>query len=286
VGSGLDVTDMEAFLYAYELSTGNLLGEVLLSSDPTALRNKASRPAMADLNLDGQTDLVYVNDMLGNLYRIDVDGSPNPANWNITTMYEGSQEITADPVIAFGENGAIYVYFGTGSYMEVPDMTSLGQNSFICIFDHHNGSTATMGDLADQTDTIGDISGNSGWYVDLWNDEGERVTKQAVIIAETVIFTSFAPSDDVCVAGGVSWLYQMRYDDGGIPDVDFMEDEEDRSVSIGEGIASYPVVDLTEGNVVVQSSDASIEVEPIAAIIQHLRVRSWQENFDHVVQPQ
>ena len=286
VGSGLDVTDMEAFLYAFELSTGDLLGEVPLSSDPTALRNKASRPALADLNLDGQTDLIYVNDMLGNLYRIDVDGSPSPANWDITTMYEGSQEITADPVIAFGENGAIYVYFGTGSYMEVPDMTSLGQNSFICIFDHHNGSTATMGDLADQTDTIGDISGNSGWYVDLWNDEGERVTKQAVIIAETVIFTSFAPSDDVCVAGGVSWLYQMRYDDGGIPDVDFMEDEEDRSVSIGEGIASYPVVDLTEGNVVVQSSDATINVERIAAIIQRLRIRSWQENFDHVVQPQ
>jgi hypothetical protein len=78
----------------------------------------------------------------------------------------------------------------------------------------------------------------------------------------------------------------MRYDDGGIPDVDYMEDEQDRSTDVGEGIASYPVVDLTEGNVVVQSSDASIEVEPIAAIIQHLRVRSWQENFDHVVQPQ
>ena len=189
-------------------------------------------------------------------------------------------------MVAFGENGAVYVYFGTGTYIEVPDMTSDGQNSFICIFDHHDGSTSTMGDLADQTDSIGDISGNSGWYVDLWNDDAERVTKQAVIIAETVIFTSFAPSDDPCVAGGVSWLYQMRYDDGGIPDVDFMENEEDRSVNIGQGIASYPVVDLTEGNVVVQSSDASINVERIAAIIQQLRIRSWQENFDHVVQPQ
>ena len=100
-----------------------------------------------------------------------------------------------------------------------------------------------------------------------------------------MIFTAFAPSDDPCVAGGMSWLYQMRYEDGGIPDVDFMEDEEDRSVSIGEGIASHPVIDLSEGNAVVQSSDASIHVERIAAIITPLRVRSWQENFDHVIQP-
>jgi hypothetical protein len=80
-------------------------------------------------------------------------------------------------------------------------------------------------------------------------------------------------------------LYQLKYEDGGIPDVDFMEDEEDRSISIGEGIASHPVIDLNAGNAIVQSSDASINVERIAAIIEPLRVRSWQESFDHVQQP-
>jgi hypothetical protein len=113
----------------------------------------------------------------------------------------------------------------------------------------------------------------------------ERVTQKCVVVAETVIFTSFAPSDDECVAGGLSWLYQMSYDNGGVPDVDFMEDEEDRSTSLGDGIASYPVVDLTEGNAIVQSSDASINVERIAGVIQPLRVRSWQENYDHVETP-
>jgi len=56
----------------------------------------------------------------------------------------------------------------------------------------------------------------------------------------------------------------------------------DGSVSLGEGVASYPVVDLTEGKVVVQSSDASISVEPIANIYLRLTVRSWQESFDNV----
>ena len=285
VGSGFDTVDMEAHLYAYDVSTGDYLGSILLSSDLKATRNKTTRPASVDTDLDGQTDLVYVADMLGNLYRIALNSDPRPSGWTVSTLYAGTQEIQADPVAAYGPNGAVYVYFGTGTYIQDPDMTSLGQNSFICVFDLHNGSTSTMGNLADQTDSVGDVGGTQGWYVNLWNDDAERVTKQCVVIAETVVFTSFAPSDDPCVAGGISWLYQMSYDSGGIPDVDYMTSEADRSVSLGDGIASYPVVDLTAGKVVVQSSNADINIEPIAAIIQPLRVRSWQENYDHVEQP-
>lgn len=285
VGSGLDVDDMEAYLYAFDLESGAHLGSVKLSSNNRAVRNRASRPSIVDIDLDGQTDLVYVADMLGSIYRIALNGNTNPSGWSVSEFYEGSQEITANPVAAFGPNGAIYVYFGTGAYLQDPDMESSGQNSFICVFDKHDGSTADMGNLVNQTSTVGEMSGSSGWYVNLWNDDMERVTQKCVVVAETVIFTSFAPSDDPCVAGGMSWLYQMRYDDGGVPDVDFMDDEEDRSTSIGEGIASYPVVDLTEGNAIVQSSDATINVERIAGIIQPLRVRSWQENYDHVEKP-
>ena len=240
---------------------------------------------MVDFDLDGQSDVAYVSDMLGSVYRIAFQGNSNPGGWDVTELYEGSQEITADPVAAFGPNGSIYVYFGTGAYIEEPDMTSVGQNSFICVFDRHDGSTASMGTMANQSSRVGDIEGRTGWYVNLWNDEAERVTQKCVVVAETVIFTSFAPSDDACVAGGLSWLYQMKYEDGGIPDVDGMDDEGDRAISIGEGIASYPVVDLAEGTAVVQSSDASITVERIAGIIQPLRVRSWQENYDHVEAP-
>ncbi len=285
VGSGLDTDNMEAFLYAYDITTGDRLGSLPLSADPIALRNKASRPAVVDINLDGETDLIYVADMLGDVYRISVDGSAKPDGWSVTKLYDGDREIQADPVVAYGPLGAVYVYFGTGVYIQEPDMESINPNAFLCVYDNHDGSTANMGNMVNQTSSIGDAGGYSGWYVNLWNDDAERVTKRAVIVAETVIFTSFAPLDDPCVAGGISWLYQMSYDDGGIPDVDFMSTEEDRAADLGEGIASYPVVDLSEGNAVVQSSDASIDVMPIAAIIQPLRVRSWQENYDHVVQP-
>ena len=285
VGSGLDVNKKKSFIFAFDLSSGELLGKVRLSVDSNALRNKASKPATVDINMDGEADLVYMADLLGSMYRIDVSGGYNPDNWDVDKLYTGDQEIQADPVVAHGPNGAVYVYFGTGAFLEDPDLTEVSQNSFLCVFDQHSGSMATKNQMANQTNDIDEISGHMGWYVDLWNLESERVTQKAAVVAETVIFTSFAPNADACVAGGSSYLYQMSYDDGGIPDVDYMDDEEDRSQDLGDGVASHPVVDLSEGTVVVQSSDASISVIPIAGIIERLRVRSWQENYDHVEEP-
>ena len=167
-------------------------------------RNKTSKPAMVDVNVDGQADLVYVADLMGTMYRIDVSGNYNPDNWEIDRLYVGDQEIQADPVAAHGPNGEVFVYFGTGAYLEDEDMTSHPQNSFLCVFDRHNGSSATKNQMADQTDDIEEVGGHMGWYVNLWNEESERVTQKAAVVAETVIFTSYAPNEDECVAGGTS----------------------------------------------------------------------------------
>ena len=280
VGSGLDVTLGEAYMYSFDLASGTLLGERQLSTD-SKLRNKTTRPVLVDLNLDGQVDLVYAADYLGSLWRMETNNDPNPANWSTTELYAGADFITADPVAAYGPNGDVYLYFGSGAYMEETDMLTIEPQSFFCIFDNHAGLTYDKRDLQDQTSAINDVTADNGWYVELWSEVGERVTEQAVVVAETVIFTSFAPTLDACVAGGNSYLYQLKYDDGGL--AEGQDTPADRVESLGEGIASYPVVDLTEGTVVVQSSDASINIAPIASIYQRLTVRSWQESFDHVM---
>ncbi len=280
IGSGLDEVDANAFLYVYNAENGTLLGSLSVSSGGT--RNKTTKPAVVDLNLDGQIDLMYVGDLLGSLWRIDVQSSPNPADWDVTELFYSSREITANPVAAYGPNGNVYVFFGTGSYLTEDDMMTLNDNAFACVYDLHDGNRSTWSDLTNQTSTINPINADSGWYVDLEQKLGERVTEQAVVVAETVIFTSFAPTLDACVAGGESWLYQMAYDTGGLANGEDQSVPEDRVTSLGEGIASYPVVDLAQGTVVVQSSDASISVESIAGIFERIRIRSWQENFMHV----
>ncbi|MFT5783756.1 MAG: type IV pilus assembly protein PilY1 [Candidatus Krumholzibacteriia bacterium] len=284
VGGGLDEDTGEAWVYAYQLDDGSALGWVRLSADDSA-RNMSTKPAIVDLDLDGEVDLIYIGDMLGSVYRIDVNGSPYPGNWSSSKLYSGSQEITADPVAAFGPNGSVYVYFGTGVYLTDDDVLATNQESFVCVFDAHSGLTHSKSDLANQSSTIQDVTNEDGWYVDLWNNDGERVTEIATVVAETVIFTSYSPTGEACTAGGTSWLYQLRYDTGGLSDNNESGNNDDRSVLIGEGVASYPVVDLAAGEVVVQLSNAEINVSPIGSAFVRMKVRSWQENFDHIAAP-
>jgi type IV pilus assembly protein PilY1 len=280
IGGGLDEVDGLAWLYAYNAEDGTFLGELEISDSRD--RNKLTRPAVVDLNLDGEVDLLYVGDLEGSLWRIAVNGSPNPGSWDVSELFSSDSEITASPVAAYGPNGSVYVYFGTGSYLTDDDMMTLDENAFVCVYDLHNGNTNDFRDLTDQTDNIDAIDTDTGWYVTLDQSAGERITEQAVVVAETVIFTSFAPTMDACVAGGESWLYQMAYDTGGLAYGGDQEAPEDRITSLGEGIASYPVVDLAQGTVVVQSSDASISVENIAGSFERMQIRSWQEDFQHV----
>jgi len=280
VGSGLDKTNMESWVHGYRIQDGTLLGSKQLSVTTKFTRNKTTRPVAVDVDLDGSVDLVYAADLLGSVYRMATRGSSDPDNWTMTKLYSGTVEITANPAVSYGPNGHVYVYFGTGAYLDDDDMMTTTAQKFICVIDKHDGATATLAGMRDQTSSVATMGTATGWYVNLNRLDGERVTQPAVVVAETVIFTSFAPDMDACVAGGTSFLYQMRYQDGGTT-----EDQEslgDRITELGTGIASYPVVDLSTGTVVVQSSDASISVVPIAAQFQRMNVRSWQENFDHV----
>lgn len=280
VGSGLDHTNMESWVHGYRVDDGQLLGSQRLSVNPHAVRNKTTRPVSLDVDLDDSADYVYAADLFGSVFRFDTRQSPDPDDWSMSTLYRGNVEITANPSVAYGPNDNVYVYFGTGAYLEDSDLLTVEQQDFICVIDHRDGSTADIGDLRNQTDSVADLGNAAGWYIELEQMAGERVTQPAVVVAETVIFTSFAPDLDACVAGGKSFLYQMRYDSG--DKTDEQDDLNDRVTDLGNGIASYPVVDLSSGNVVVQSSDARISVEPIAAQFQRMNVRSWQESFDHV----
>lgn len=280
IGSGFHDDGGEARLYSYRIYDGMALGWFQWS--PGVSRNKMTKPALVDRDLDGDIDLMYVAEMSGDIMRIDTHDEPYLASWTSTTLLETDHEITANPVVAYGENGENLVYVGTGAYLEDEDILTTDPQKFVCVIDRHDETTYHLGNLANQTSTIEeDVSGYAGWYIDLWNKkDGERVTQVAAVVAGTVIFTSFAPSEDPCVAGGTSWLYQLDYRNGGLAENEESEDPEDRSTSLGEGIASYPVVDLASGKVVVQSSDASISVEDIAAAYQRLTVRSWAENWE------
>lgn len=283
VGSGFDTVDGHAMVYCYDLASGCMVGERWLSSDLGG-RNKATRPAVIDVDFDGSSDVAYVGDMLGSIWRIDFQGSASPNSWSITEHFEGYAPITATPTVSFDDDGNNIVYVGTGSYLDEDDMSSTDNNYFYAVIDRHDGSTTSLGSLVDQTDDIHDIGSHDGWYIELQEDPGERITETALVAAGTAIFTSFAPSQDVCIAGGESWLYRLGYDDGGDPEGTPEEPNPPRIEALGEGIASHPVIDLATGNVVIQGSDATLHIESIGAAYNQLEVRVWRETFDYFTQ--
>ena len=285
IGSGLDDANGDAFLYAYDVITGTYLGGLHLSHSNNA-RNKATRPAVVDMEYDGETDVFYVGDLLGSIWRIDPAHSTNPGFWNVTEFYAGTQPITAEPTVAYGPDGSLFVYFGTGAYVDEDDMDDLSQQSFYCVNDWYDGVTYGRSDLADQTNSLNDIGNDEGWYIDLWHEAGERITEAPLVVARTVAFTSYAPTQAACVSGGRSYLYQMHYQTGGLPEDEDGEpgDLIDRATSLGDGLASRPVIDLTNGTLVIQSSDASIDIEEVGIDFFRLVVRSWQESYDFMAE--
>ena len=282
VGSGLDDVDGNAYVYEIEVATGDIIGtlELSLNAGP---RNKATAVSVVDLNFDGNADVAYVGDLAGTVYRVALNNTTTTGSWSVTELYSGSQEITAQPMAAFGEHGDIYVYFGTGAYLEEDDILTDYQESFYCVFDRHDGNENPA--LVDQTATINDVGFADGWFKNLMEDPGERVVEPAAIVAGTVFFTTFSPNDEPCRSGGQSWLYQISYDDGS----GITADESNGSGSgapgfrfRGGGIASRPVIDITNETVIIQNSNQTITVEEIGAVFMHMKVRSWQEQFDEL----
>jgi Tfp pilus tip-associated adhesin PilY1 len=94
------------------------------------------------------------------------------------------------------------------------------------------------------------LSTDNGWYIQLVDDSGsavgEKVLSEGVVFYKVFYITTFTPNDDACVPGGNGKLYALSYLTGQ-PVLDFDHDgNNDRSVIIGGGIPSKPVMLITK----------------------------------------
>lgn len=267
-----------AYSGVIDVNTGYIHWNLMLSSAGSGM-NAATAPISYDEDHDGFADIVYQADLMGNIWRYDVSDN---GIWYFHKMFAGNQPIMARPALAVGEDGAVRVYFGTGKYLESADVSSTEQQYFYCVKDDGSFTTRTVSDLINQSSTVSEIlDEDDGWYFALENGTGERVTEPAVAIAGVVYFTSFAPSAEPCDAGGQSWLYAVNYVDGDSIDRD--EDgettDESRSESLGEGVASRPVVNLAGEELIVQTSDARLNIQDLAIPPERIQVRAWREQY-------
>jgi type IV pilus assembly protein PilY1 len=189
----------------------------------------------------------YGGDLLGNLWRFDIDAqvAPNNAALRLATLSTSvsgpGQPITVKPELAEVTEGNTthqVVYVATGQLLGVSDLTNTATQSVYAIKDPLTntqlGNVRSSSAMVVQTLTVPTglnglptddprtISSNPvnwatniGWRVDL-PSPGERVNIDVRLVYETLVVASNIPRFDVCSAasGGSSFLYQFNINSG------------------------------------------------------------------------
>lgn len=255
-GNGYSSASGKAVLYLVRLDDPSIV--IALDAGTTGLDidgdsvpdpNGLSAPLPVDNNNDRIADAIYVGDLYGNLWKIDVSNK-DPGKWDFSFRAKGGsklplplfvavdpmgnrQPISAQPEVGLNDAGGRMVYFGTGKYFENSD-NAVGStpqiHSFYAI--RAKGSEVSRKELVEQTidvEGIATLSGfdvrltsdnpvsyidKKGWFMDLKlkaavSGVGERIVNQPILRGDRLIFTTLIPSSDPCALGGTSWLMEV-----------------------------------------------------------------------------
>ncbi|MBW2072778.1 MAG: hypothetical protein JRI89_16210, partial [Deltaproteobacteria bacterium] len=102
-----------------------------------------------DLDLDYKTDVIYYGTVaesgsswVGKLRRIVLADDTDPGNWTgNSTLIDVDQPVSAAPAIARDGEGHVWVYFGTGRFMNRDDVDDTSQQSYYAIKEPWNNDT-------------------------------------------------------------------------------------------------------------------------------------------------
>ena len=228
----------KGILYVLNANTGALISKYSTGvGDVTTPSGLAKISAyLIEPNLNNKAEYVYGGDLLGNLWRFDINASQSTTNpFKLALLKDSSgnpQPITVQPTLT-SVSGKRFIIVGTGKYLEVSDLTNTQQQTLYAITDDSSVSATlvdprTSGVMVNQTivdnggvrnvqlpENAVDYSINRGWYINL-PDSGERQNVAAKFVAGvTLLVPTIVPSNTVCSPGGYGWLNFINYSTGG-----------------------------------------------------------------------
>lgn len=211
-------------------------------------------------NAEGVSTYAYAGDIKGNMWKFDLT-STSMSGWSVAYSGGGNpkplirvldsggnlQPITGTPTLGrnalkpagngTNQTPSIMVYFGTGKYSEVADISSTAVQSIYAIADTNNALSLTAVNrntilkekvitnesnemrtvspdatpVATQAPVV-DWSAYSGWYLDLKYGsslKGERVIVKPLLMFDRLLLNTFIPSANQCDYGGSGWLMEL-----------------------------------------------------------------------------
>nr|WP_316643582.1 PilC/PilY family type IV pilus protein [uncultured Roseateles sp.] len=293
--------DGGGYLFVLNAETGALLKKVGTGAGSADTPSGLGRlNGWVDFDTENLTKRFYAGDLLGNVWRFDIDDliEPKSSALKLAQLLVGgvAQSITVAPQLAEVEyNGARFpvVYIGTGRYLGKTDVTSTGTQSIYAIKDNLTatglGDVRAGGTLVAQavtTDSVHKVIGGSpvdwtsknGWYVDLVTS-GERVNVDMQLAFNILTVAGNVPgttaTDCTEASSGTSWIYQLNVASGK-GDAEFLSTM----------VAGLSTVQLSNGTglTIITKTDASQpgskSIEPAAQGAGAARRSSWRELVD------
>lgn len=254
--------------YVVDLSDGNILwsftngATTTLTTSTDMKYSIPSQPAIVDTDNDGFVDLAYIGDMGGKMWRFkfclsaDVasDSGCGTSNWNGTMFFDSPsgniRPIYTSPAVAKDGGGNLWVYWGTGDKMD--PTASNAQEHFYGVKDNAPRTATYTGNdidnITQESQTYDTASTTRvGWRIQL-PGSGQKILADPTVFGGVVYYTSYTPpsGSDPCEQGGTSQLNGVNYTTGAgaIPQTVSGVTTAVRSIGIGSGIASAPVISM------------------------------------------
>lgn len=244
--------DGKGYLYVLNAGTGAIISKISTNvGDTTTPSGLAKIAVWNDEPAGNQAGYVYGGDLLGNVWRFDINsavaasigtgGVMKFATLFSDTAGTSPQPVTTTPILS-KIAGKRVVFIGTGKYLETGDLTTTQVQTQYAIKDDNATSTlvnprntlvhqflinnpnGTATRLSSGASTVGtaintvNFYTGRGWYVD-FPDSGERVNIDSKLVQGTLLVPTTVPSNTVCSPGGYSWLNFFNYKTGGAVNV-------------------------------------------------------------------
>ena len=236
-GAGL-AGDGVGYLYVLDAISGNIIYKIATTDGSAAVPSGLAQvnAYIEDGSINNAAVRVYGGDMLGNIWRFDVNDTHPPSGREATLLGQATsaggtpQPITTRPELA-ELNGKPFVFVGTGRLLGASDFGNNSSQSVYGISDKLTGTpvysnlrtalkplvlTASGADRTTAcTASAAECARTDGWVIDL-PDAGERVNVDMKLVVSTLTFASNVPDSDACSVGGYGWFNQVDFATGAV----------------------------------------------------------------------
>jgi type IV pilus assembly protein PilY1 len=240
IGNGPESTDDTAALITIDVFTGAFT-EIPAAESPAtpAVGNGLSAVLGRDTDGDGFTDTAYGGDMLGNLWKFtSIAGAGSVRRLFTATDPTNPQPITAAPLVGRDPvTAALWVFFGTGSYLSDDDFISTQRQTWYGIKDTNTAVTRAqllsrdiettvpyslgplINDPADDVlgkrtiveGTAADLATYRGWYIDFDDTPRERMVVPNRFQGGALVGTTRIPDPtDACDPSGSGFIMAIN----------------------------------------------------------------------------